>query len=108
MPIDLGQFKKKEVESEDKNKVPKVTPAKLERKKIQDKKDAAPQLSKLKMAVKQTDINISSLITALNYAVNTIKNKKAVKDKEITSTYYQYYLEWNKLREYLMKQQGLI
>ncbi len=72
-----------------------------EKKTIQDKKDVVPR-------PKKVDINKISLITALNYAINTIKNKKGVKNRDITSTYYQYYLEWNKLREYFMKQQGLI
>lgn len=57
---------------------------------------------------KKIDMNVSSLIKALNYAINTIRNKKDVRSKNISSTYYQYYLEWNKFREQFMKQEGLI
>ena len=43
---------------------------------------------------------VKSLIIALNYAINTIKNKKPVKDRDVNSTWYQYYTEWSRIRKY--------
>jgi len=43
---------------------------------------------------------VKTLIIALNYAINTIKNKKPVKDKDVNSTWYQYYTEWSRIRRY--------
>lgn len=104
----LDKFKELEKSEKKETSQAKIIPeeeqkiTKPEKKTIQDKKIV------FYGPAKQTDINTSSLIIALNYAINTIKNKKEVKNKDIVSTYYQYYLQWNKLREYFMKQQGLI
>jgi len=43
--------------------------------------------------------SLESLIIAMNYAINTIKNKKAVVNKDINSTWYQHYLSWTKWRK---------
>lgn len=43
---------------------------------------------------------VKTLIIALNYAINTIKNKKQVKEKDVNSTWFQYYKEWSRIRKY--------
>lgn len=46
---------------------------------------------------------VKSLIIALNYAINTIKNKKPVVDKDVNSTWYQYFSEWSRIRKYFQE-----
>ena len=43
---------------------------------------------------------ITSLIIALNYAINTIKNKSEVLARKEDSTWYAHYKSWTRLREY--------
>lgn len=43
--------------------------------------------------------DLKSLIIALNYAINTIKNKKEVREKKIDSTWYFYWKEWTRIRK---------
>ena len=43
--------------------------------------------------------SLESLIIAMNYAINTIKNKKPVIAKDINSTWYQHFLSWTKWRK---------
>ena len=50
--------------------------------------------------------SIESLIIAMNYAINTIKNKKSVVNKDVNSTWYQHYMSWTKWRKTF--QMGLI
>jgi len=42
-----------------------------------------------------------SLIIALNYAINSIKNKKDVKEKRINSTRYIHFQRWTKIQNKL-------
>ena len=42
--------------------------------------------------------SLESLLIMSNYAINTIKNKKQVKEKDLNSTWYQHYLSWSKWR----------
>ena len=44
---------------------------------------------------------VQSLIIALNYAINTIKNKEEVIAKKEDSTWYAHYKSWTRIREYL-------
>ena len=46
---------------------------------------------------------VGSLVIALNYAINTIKNKKEVLEEKIDSTWYQHYKSWTRMREYFQK-----
>ena len=48
-------------------------------------------------------INQTDLINAISWGINTIKNKRPVKDKKMDNQYYRNFLTWNKLREYLIK-----
>lgn len=41
----------------------------------------------------------SDLIYALNYAINSIKNKKDVVNKITTSTRYTHFLRWSTIRQ---------
>ena len=43
--------------------------------------------------------SLESLIIAMNYAINTIKNKREVVAKDINSTRYQHFLSWTKWRK---------
>jgi len=43
---------------------------------------------------------VQSLIIALTYAINTVKNKKQVKAKDANSTWYQHYRSWTRIRSY--------
>ena len=43
---------------------------------------------------------VQSLIIALTYAINTVKNKKQVKAKDEDSTWYQHYRSWTRIRKY--------
>jgi len=46
---------------------------------------------------------VQSLIIALNYAINTIKNKEEVMAKKEDSTWYAHYKSWTRIREYFVK-----
>jgi len=46
---------------------------------------------------------VQSLIIALNYAINTIKNKEEVIAKKEDSTWYAHYKSWTRIREYFVK-----
>ena len=46
---------------------------------------------------------VKSLIIALNYAINTIKNKKPVVDKDVNSTWYIYWRDWTRIRTYFQE-----
>ena len=39
------------------------------------------------------------LIISLNYAINSIKNKKDVVEKKENSTRYEFFKRWSKIRE---------
>ena len=43
------------------------------------------------------------LVIALNYAINTIKNKPEVKEKRLGATRYDYFKNWNQYREFFKK-----
>ena len=45
--------------------------------------------------------NRKNWIIAMNYAINTIKNKKEVKEKKESSTWYKYFKDWTEDREFL-------
>ena len=49
---------------------------------------------------------VKSLIIALNYAINTIKNKKPVVDKDVNSTWYIYWRDWTRIRTYFQSLEG--
>ena len=46
---------------------------------------------------------VQSLIIALNYAINTIKNKEEVIAKKEDSTWYAHYKSWTSIREYFQR-----
>lgn len=41
------------------------------------------------------------LIISLNYAINSIKNKKDVVEKKENSTRYEFFQRWSKIREHI-------
>ena len=61
--------------------------------------DKMPTLEKDITSMKQYG-TITSLIIALNYAINTIKNKSEVLARKEDSTWYAHYKSWTRLREY--------
>jgi len=69
---------------------------KIEKTKQQYKK----QVSK-SIRISESDCN--DLIIALNYAINSIKNKDDVKKCVINSTRYEFFLRWTKIREKFKK-----
>ena len=64
--------------------------------------DEMPTLEKDLISMKQYG-TITSLIIALNYAINTIKNKEEVIAKKEDSTWYAHYKSWTSIREYFIK-----
>lgn len=54
-----------------------------------------------KLPVIKMNGSVKSLIIALNYAINTIKLKKQVVEKDVDSTWYQHYKSWTSWRSYL-------
>jgi len=45
--------------------------------------------------------SLESLIICVTYGINTIKNKKQVKERDLNSTWYQHFQSWSKWRETL-------
>ena len=64
--------------------------------------DEMPTLEKDLISMKQYG-TITSLIIALNYAINTIKNKEEVIAKKEDSTWYAHYKSWTRIREYFQR-----
>lgn len=50
--------------------------------------------------------SLEELVIMSIFAINSIKNKKEVKDKNVDSTYYQHYLSWIKWRKTFQKALG--
>ena len=68
-------------------------------------REILPRTTK-KLPILKTNGSVQSLIIALNYAINTIKNKDSVKDKDIDSTWYQHFKSWTGWRSYLQALEG--
>ena len=62
-----------------------------------------PQINHKKPQPLEFNGMVQSLIIALTYAINTVKNKKQVKAKDVNSTWYQHYRSWSMIREYFQK-----
>lgn len=67
---------------------------------VPEKKDSEGQKRTPKPQRLEYNGMVRSLIIALNYAINTIKNKKSVKECDINSTWYIYWREWTRIRKY--------
>ena len=51
----------------------------------------------------ELDGAMNDIITAFNYAINTIRNKKEVKEQKVGTTYYNYFKRWTSLRDYFLR-----
>jgi len=61
------------------------------------------KISELQENYEFLKMNQTDLINVISWGINTIKNKKSVKEKNPDNQYYRNFLTWNKLREYLRK-----
>ena len=61
------------------------------------------KISELQENYEFLKMNQTDLINVISWGINTIKNKKSVKLKNVDHQYYRNFLTWNKLREYLRK-----
>ena len=73
--------------------------------KKEKKPDKLPRTTK-KLPILKMNGSVQSLIIALNYAINTIKLKKQVIDKDVNSTWYQHFQSWTGWRSYLQALEG--
>ena len=72
--------------------IPQVPVQKKETVKVQNRQTRGATISKADM---------NDLVIALNYAINTIKNKVDVREKKESSTYFTYFQRWNKIQKKL-------
>ena len=75
--------------------------------KIPEKKEIKPRLTTenqpettRKLPALKFNGMVQSLIIALNYAINTIKNKEEVIEQKQDSTWYAHYKSWVSIRKY--------
>ena len=61
------------------------------------------KISELQENYEFLKVNQTDLINVISWGINTIKNKKSVKEKNPDNQYYRNFITWNKLREYLRK-----
>ena len=61
------------------------------------------KISELQENYEFLKMNQTDLINVISWGINTIKNKKTVKEKNPDNQYYRNFITWNKLREYLRK-----
>ena len=47
-----------------------------------------------------------TMLTMSNYAINTIHRKKQVIDKDVNSTWYQYFETWSEIRSFIQSLEG--
>ncbi len=58
-------------------------------------------VSKHKKFSEWLKFNRDHLENSISWAINTIKNKKGVKEKDLDNQYYRTYVKWNELREFI-------
>ena len=46
-------------------------------------------------------LNRDHLENCISWSINTIRNKKEVKEKDLDKQYYRNYVKWNELRDFL-------
>jgi len=61
------------------------------------------KISELQSQYEFMKINQSHLIDVISWAINTIKNKSAVKGQDLNKQYYRNFLKWNELRDHIRK-----
>ena len=79
----------------------KASSHKKPEKKEEKPRDTTDKLPKTidKLPIDVSNGSLESLVIAMNYAINTIKFKKPVIDKDVNSTWYQHFLSWTKWRK---------
>jgi len=65
---------------------------------IERKKEKAKAEYRTQRGVYLSRKECGDLVYALNYAINSIKNKKDVIEKKITSTRYEHHQRWTEIR----------
>ena len=68
-----------------------------------DRSDSHGTVVNNKLPIAKMNGMVQSLIIALNYAINTIKNKEDVVAERVDSTRYAHYKSWIRIREYFQK-----
>ncbi len=79
----------------------KLGTKKEELKKIERTPITPIPVSKHKKFSEWLKLNRDHLENCISWSINTIKNKKEVKEKDLDKQYYRNYVKWNELREFI-------